>query len=240
MRRVLSALLLLAASSGSAKAAPGDDDPKLARAKLAPDRPATTVRAPEDRRDGEDDPKLARGESAAPRPTRRRWPVITHAVPRFELGYRYLSMTGLDGASQPFHSATLGFYPVSNLIRFGLDTEVAFATDTYSMWTLSEGVALGLQWPARVTPFVEGRFFAGLIGATVAGHSGVSYLYGGGIDGGVHVYYAGRFYITASIGWIHPNYNGIDVSALLANPKSIPPTKLFTSDAFTMKVGLGL
>jgi hypothetical protein len=231
------AIILLCAASGPAAAASLDDedDPKWAR-----DRATATARASEAPRtsEDEDDPKLAR-QTARP-PKRRRWPVITHAVPRFELGYRYLSMNGLDGASEPFHSATLGFYPVSNLIRFGLDTELAFASDPYGMWTLSEGVALGLQWPARVTPFVEGRFYAGLIGATVAGQAGVSYLYGGGIDGGVHVYYAGRFYVTVSVGWTHPIYNGIDVPAFLAHPTSSPPRKEFESDAFTLKVGLGL
>jgi hypothetical protein len=224
-RGVVAIVLLVSAPAGAGGLDLGDDDPKLARG-----RPQGRVVLAD-----EDDPKLARGA-----PRHRGWPRIDHPAPRFKLGYRYLQLASLNGGTVPAHAATLDFYPLSNLIRFGLSTEAGFTNDAYGMWYLAEGASLGLQWPARVTPFIDGRFIAGLIAGTVLGHSAVSYLYGGGVEAGVEVYYARRFYVTIALGWMHPIYSGVDVAALMANPTLDPVRKDFTADSFTLKVGLGL
>jgi hypothetical protein len=224
---VLASVVLFSESAWAGRLDLGDDDPKLARARPQGGRVLAD----------EDDPKLARG---APPARRRGWPRLDHPVPRFKLGYRYLQLASLDGGTVPAHAASLDFYPLSNLIRFGLSTEAGFTSDTYGTWYLAEGASLGLQWPARVTPFLEGRFLAGLIAGTVLGHAAVSYLYGGGVEAGIEVYYAKRFYVTIALGWVHPVYAGVDIAALMANPTSNPPRKDFASDSFTLKVGLGL
>ena len=71
----------------------------------------------------------------------------------------------------------------------------------------------------RVTPFLEGRFVAGIMGGSYMGQAAVSWIYEGGIDTGIEVYYARRFYVSAAIGWAHPVYGGVDVAALNAEPR---------------------
>ena len=100
------------------------------------------------------------------------------------------------------------------------------------------GASLGLQWPMRVTPFLEGRFAAGIFGGVFQGQAVVSWVYEGGIDTGIEVYVARRFYLSAAIGWAHPVYGGVDVAELNQNQTVV--RKDFATDSFTFKVGLGL
>jgi hypothetical protein len=179
----------------------------------------------------EDDPKLSRAE------VRRPWWKPDHAVPRFKLAYRRLVAAGPTGGDAPFDVAELDFYPVSGLVRFGLEGEFGWAGGDYSLWYFTTGVTLGLQYPARVTPFLEGRFVAGLVGGAFMGQAAVSWMYQGGIETGVEIYYWRRYYLSAAIGWVHPVYNGVDVAAL-SNQQVI--LKDFSADSFTFKVGLGL
>jgi hypothetical protein len=181
----------------------------------------------------EDDPKLAR----VPVVARSYWRP-TRPVPRLTLSYRRLWAAGLEGGNQPFDVGEIDFYPVSNLIRFGIEGEFGWAGGNYRLWYAGTGVTLGMQWPARVTPFLVGRFLAGLVGGSFMGSAAVSWIYQGGIDTGVEVYYARRFYISAAIGWVHPVYGGVDVAALNANKVLI--RKDFANDSFTFRVGLGL
>jgi hypothetical protein len=221
---VAAALLLVLAPSARAQA---DDDPKAAR--------GDTRAAPTEQPLDDDDPKLARGAVHK----RFDW-TIRHDVPRFKLAYRYLVAAGLEGGDETFHAAVIDFYPSSGYLRFGLGMELGFAGGKYDAWYWAIGGALGLQWPARVTPFVEGRFNAGLLGGTAAGATAISWIYTGGIDTGIEVYYARRFYVTAAIGWAHPVYSGVDVGWVKAHPGLSPARKDFETDSFTFKVGLGL
>ena len=83
--------------------------------------------------------------------------------------YRRLWLASPDGGDLPFDVAELDFYPVSSFVRFGIEGEVGWGGGTYGLWYFCTGASLGLQWPTRVTPFLEGRFIAGLIGAVVPG-----------------------------------------------------------------------
>jgi hypothetical protein len=225
MRRSIVALsLLLLAPAASAQPNPDDDDPKLAR--------ATPASVPPD----EDDPKLARNASAVHRQLVR----APHPVPRFKLAYRNLVTAGLEGGDLMFHGAELDFYPASHYFRFGLEAEVAFAPSKYDAWYVTTGVAAGVQYPARVTPFIEGRFVAGVLGGSAAGQTAVSYIYTGGLETGIEVYYARRFYVTGAIGWAHPTYAGVDVAWVRAHPGLDPARKEFSTDSLTFKLGVGL
>ncbi len=180
----------------------------------------------------EDDPKLARGA------VHEAWWRTQHDVPRFKLSYRRVWAASPDGGDLPFDVAELDFYPVSRFVRFGLAGEFGYGGGNYGLWYFVTGASLGLQLPMRVTPFLEGRFVAGIIGGTFMGQSAVSWIYEGGIDTGVEVYIARRFYVSAAIGWAHPVYGGVDVAALNENQTVV--RKDFGTDAFTFKVGLGL
>ena len=180
----------------------------------------------------EDDPKLARGEVHAA------WWQRPHDVPRFKLGYRRTWMAAPEGPDLAFDAGALDFYPVSRFVRFGISGEFGWGGGDYGLWYLMTGASLGLQLPMRVTPFLEGRFSAGIVGASLMGQSAVSWIYEGGIDTGVEIYYARRFYVSAAIGWAHPVYGGVDVAQL--NQNQVIVKKDFATDSFTFKVGLGL
>jgi hypothetical protein len=227
--RILLAWLAMGSLFAAPARADADDDPKSARGE--------TLEAPHSLVHDDDDPKTSR----TPAVHKKRSSEITHAVPRVKLAYRYFSTVGLEkGVNLDFHAAELDFYPSSGYLRFGLDTELAFAGGRYDAWYLATGAALGFQYPWRVTPFIEGRFLAGLLGGSAAGATAVSYIYMGGIDSGIELYVASRFYLTASIGWVHPVYSGVDIDWVKLHPGIAPQRKDFSSDSFTFKVGIGL
>ena len=162
-------------------------------------------------------------------------------MPRVKLAYRYFSAVGLEkGVTMGFHIGELDFYPSSGYLRFGLDTEVGYAGGRYDAWFFTTGGALGFQYPWRVTPFLEGRFDAGLLGGSAAGTTAVSWIYMGGLDTGIELYVARRFYFTGAIGWVHSVYSGVDIDWVKAHPGLAPSRKDFSSDSFTVKVGVGL
>jgi hypothetical protein len=229
--RILIAWLIVGASFAAPAFAQADDDPKAARGETF-DLDADHAVVHDD-----DDPKTSR----APALYRRRSWDIRHYVPRAKLAYRNFSTIGLQkGDTLGFHVAELDFYPSSGYLRFGLECQLGFAPGKYDAWFLATGAALGFQYPGRVTPFLEGRFDAGLLGGSAAGATAVSYIYMGGIDTGIELYVTGRFYVTAAIGWVHPVYSGVDIDWVLAHPGMAPARKDFESDSFTFKVGIGL
>jgi hypothetical protein len=179
----------------------------------------------------EDDPKLARGA------LQTSWWTPRHDVPRFKLAYRRTWIAAPENGDLAFDAVALDFYPLSRIVRLGIQGEFGWGGGDYGLWYVVTGAALGLQWPARVTPFLEGRFVAGLIGGAFMGQSAVSWIYTGGIETGVEVYYASRFYVTVALGWAHPVYGGVDVAAL---KQDMIVRKDFATDSLTIKVGLGL
>jgi hypothetical protein len=228
-QRMRIAFLLIAL--GAPAFAQADDDPKAAR---------ETPSASDDSHSvvyDEDDPKASR----APALHKVRSWKITHQVPRVKLAYRYFSTVGLT-KSEGFnwHAGELDYYPSSGYLRFGLDTELGFAGGTYDAWFMATGPVLGFQYPARVTPYLEARFLAGLLGGTAMGATAVSYIYMGGLDTGIELYLGGRFYVTVGIGWVHPVFSAVDLDWVKAHPMLAPARKDFASDSFTVKVGIGL
>jgi hypothetical protein len=221
MRALLVMVLLQAAVAAE------EDDPKWARGTVVEREPAALP--------DEDDPKLSRGVAV-----RRPHPGYDdHPVPRFKLAYRALSTSGLQNDRIDFHAAELDYYPFSGWVRFGLDTELGLAGGAYDAWYFTVGAVLGLQYPWRVTPFLDARFNAGLIGASFMGQSAVSYIYTGGLEAGIELYVVSRLYLTAAVGWAHPVFSGIDINSVIAHPMLDPERKDFAADTFTFKVGFG-
>jgi hypothetical protein len=223
--RILFVWLAATALAGPAWAQ-ADDDPKGS----PPDDTHAVVQ-------DDDEPKSSR----APAIVQRRSSEIQHAVPRVKLSYRYFTTVGLaKGDTLGFHIGELDFYPSSGYLRFGLDAEVGYAGGKYDAWFFTTGAALGFQYPWRVTPFLEGRFDAGLLGGSAAGTTAVSWIYMGGLDTGIELYVARRFYFTGAIGWVHSVYSGVDITWVMMHPGLAPSRKDFNSDSFTVKVGVGL
>jgi hypothetical protein len=204
---------------------------------------ATSTPSPLSDPGGLDDPKLARGTDAA---VQKKAAEPEHPAPAVKLSYRRLSMPNLDGSDLPFNSGQIDMYAISRRwVRIGIEAEVGTGKGTLdgkpsSAWYLAAGLTAGIQYPWRVTPFVEGRFIAGFIGGDIAGQTALSYTYQGGIDSGIELYLVDRFYLSAAIGWVHPVYRGVDFEYARAHPTADPMYRNFASDAFTFKIGLGL
>ncbi len=224
MRLLVVALALVAAGAGPGGGAGADDlgdDPKCARGECLPLRTVPLE---------EDDPKLARGLS-------RRAPTA-----RVDVAYRFLQIADPYGGSLPFHLVEVTGFPVSGIFRLGLSL-TAGGGSRYTSWMADLGVSAGLQYPARVTPYLDLRFSAGVIGAEIVGRKVVSYTYRPTLEGGLEVFVAGRLHLTAAVGWSHPVYGGVDANAIEQaiqmhqNPSyTIEP---FAFDTVTARVGLG-
>jgi hypothetical protein len=219
--------LLGAARAGAARSAEAafedavEDDPKCVRGECLPPRPPPL---------DEDDPKLARG-------LRKRRPTA-----RFELSYRFLQIADPFGGALPMHLVEATGFPVSGIFRLGILLSAGGAP-RYSAWMVDVGLSAGVQYPFRVTPFFDVRFTAGVIGADLFDHKVVSYQYRPSIEGGIEVFLAGGFHLTAAVGWSHPVYGGVDANAVqqMINAGQTPTfeVKDLSFDTVTARVGLG-
>ena len=169
----------------------------------------------------------------------------------FSIGTTWNMPVGLTG----LHLET---YPLSRRwVRIGVGltgglgsaaVEAASATAKYGLL----GVSVGTQYPARVTPFIEGHVAGGfmtatldrpvMIGAlTVNDASGTTWLVVRGLDAGAETYVLGRAYLSFSVGWMRSSWASPDV-----NPYAPPTTSrnlnivTVTADSFLWKVGLGI
>ena len=91
------------------------------------------------------------------------------------------------------------------------DMENAPITLSYGL----AGVTGGFQFPARVTPFVEGTVMGGILSGTldravavpgttasIDDATGATGIYGRGVDIGAEFYTVGRLFLSTSIGWL--------------------------------------
>ena len=182
-----------------------------------------------------------------------------HPNPRLKLSYRRFAIRNVDGTSIWVDGAQLDTYPISRRwVRVGFELEAgageaSIADGGFTCVYGLAGASAGFQYPMRVTPFVEGRFVGGLLGAsidrpltvpgtsvTITSGSAVTWVYGGGIETGIEVYTFGRAYLSGSIGWLHTVWNGIDFPAILRNPAGGLRSIDLEGDSFTFKLGLGI
>jgi hypothetical protein len=209
MRLVVIVFALL----GPAVAAAAVDDPKLARF-------------------GHDDPKLDRGQALVARRNGKARPTV-----RLTLAYRRLTSAGLEADTIDWNAVGLTYYPLSGWVRLGLLAELGVGT-AYDAWYVVGGLSLGAQYPWRVTPFVDARFAAGVLGGSFMGISAVSWTYVGGIEAGAEVFIASRFHFTAAVGWCRPVFNAVDAEQARLDPARAA-RRDFSYDSFTFRLGLG-
>jgi hypothetical protein len=181
-----------------------------------------------------------------------------HSNPRLKLSFRQLTIANLDGGKIPLVGAQLDAYPLSRRwVRLGLELEggagdASLDGHSAGLWYALAGVSLGVQYPARVTPFIDGRCAVGLLGGqlkqaaelgagvSLAKASAVTGMLVGGIDVGIELYVVRRVYVSLAVGWAHPVYRGVDYSAIKANPSAEVTLKDVSADTFTFKLGFGI
>ena len=145
--------------------------------------------------------------------------------PAFKLGLRRFVLPDQAAAESEALLGTLDFYLFSRYVRAGMGAAGGVGrprNDVYALGTL----CAGLQWPARVTPFVEFGLGGGVTyRAMLAGQ--LFWMHTLGADAGVEVYVAGDFYVSAAAGWMRPVLHGAAAGQDLYY------------DTFAMKFGLG-
>jgi len=178
--------------------------------------------------------------------------------PRLALSYRRFPISNLDTTKIPLAGLELDSYVLSTpWLHAGFEFEggtgrAAFADRTVDVKYGLAGVTAGLQIPARISPFIEGRLFGGLLGGSVdqpitipgtsmaiPGTSAATWIYGRGVDVGLDLYAIGPVYVTAAVGWLRTTWRGVDYAAMTANPSAGIQTKDLTADGYTLKLGLG-
>jgi hypothetical protein len=87
-----------------------------------------------------------------------------------------------------------------------------------------------------VTPFVEGRFAAGIIGGSSRGDPLFGWIYLGGLDGGVEVHCFRHFFVATAIGWTRPVYQAVDATSVVHGQGSM---HTFSGDSFALTVAVG-
>ena len=199
-----------------------DDDPKCARGECLPFVPAAI---------DEDDPKLA-----------LRLPPRQRPVARFEASYRYLAMADPYGGALPFHIVELDGFPLSRYFRLGISA-AAGASTREAAYLAELGLGVGVQYPARVTPFLDVKVAAGVIGATIEGHKVASYEYRPTLEAGLEFFMARSFHMTVAVGYAHPVYGGVDANVLKAQIAAgeTPSFAVHAMgwDTVTVRAGLG-
>jgi len=179
------------------------------------------------------------------------------ANPRLKVSYRTFSIAGLDATPMWLQGLQVDAYVVSQRwMRFGIELEGGSGSGTWLGTPASlsyglVGMTVGVQYPARVTPFLEGRFVGGALSGQLDGtlvigntaHTGISaatWIYGGGLETGVEVYLHSRVYVSGALGWMRSTWHGLDVPTMMQNPTGGLVYKDLVNDSFTIKVGLGI
>ncbi len=114
------------------------------------------------------------------------------------------------------------------------------------------GLSLALQFPARVSPFIQGNLAGGLLAGnldgalsipgtsvSLTGGSAATWIYTRGADLGVQLYAFGSLHLTASVGWVRATWRDLDTAAMVAARSTTLRFKDVTNDSFVSKIGVG-
>jgi hypothetical protein len=182
-----------------------------------------------------------------------------HPSPRLKLAERTFSIGNVDSTPLPVGGLELDLYPLSaRWLRGGITAAAGKGQGEMSGSDVSLhygllGVSGGVQYPARVTPFVEGNLSGGLLegsldsalavpgtSLSISGGSAVTWIYGRGVDVGAELYTVGRLYVSGAIGWVRTTWHGPDLAAMAEAPAAGFVFRDYTADSVTFKLGLGI
>ena len=186
-------------------------------------------------------------------------PEPEHANPRLKLSYRRFAISNLDLTEVPLQGLQLDGYPLSmRWVRGGIEIEAGMGRAALNGGAVNVrygmlGATAGFQYPARITPFAEGRLVGGVLGGTqdgvitipgtavaVRGTSAATWITGRGLDFGAEFFASERAYVSASIGWLRTTWGGVDYPAMVRDPSAGVRYKDLSKDSFTFKLGLGI
>lgn len=135
--------------------------------------------------------------------------------PRSFVGYR-LAAFDCVVRSCWYHEAVITIYPIAmagpdagaaRLFRLGLGLEGGGerTLDPQKSWQhhqhLAGVISFGLQYPWRVTPFVDFVATLGAVHRNLYNKDFFDFSYSLGLDFGASIFFYGRYHVTGSVGW---------------------------------------
>ena len=186
---------------------------------------------------------VAASEPAPPAEPATSWP--SGRTPRLGFGYRRFSFVqvGATGAgstngvaaSEPFDSVSLDYYPISNLLRFGLSTQYGWQDGRFNSgngdYFIAESTSLGIQHPGSwASPFAEVFAGGGYMRRYQFDRTIPTAYWQFGIDAGASFFLPEHGYVSLALGYLRP------VNGFLKEQS-------FTSvyvDTWSIKLGFGL
>ncbi len=160
---------------------------------------------------------------------------------RFRLFYKsFQFMCAMEDPACLYNGMGMMFYPTAWLdstgfwrsVRFGIGLMGAGESkqSTSKWWQHNFGLevllALGLQYPARFTPYGEFVLGMGALHRNIYNKDFIEFAYSVGIEAGFEVYLTGHMNLNAAFGWRRSLVNTAGGS--------------FYADSWTVSVGLGL
>jgi hypothetical protein len=241
---VLLASILLAFGR-RARAAEAIDDPKLER-RLGTRQDAPVPAAPVDA------PGAA---TSAPVETLAERPPPSNSsgeqsLPRVKLGYRRFDFVRVGAsdssgtaASEPFDCASIDFYPLSTVVRFGLTTQYGWQSGNMRNngdYFIAQSFSIGGQIPRpEIVPFAEAYGGGGYMRRVQFGRTVPTAYWQIGADVGAEWFFAQHGFLSVALGYLHP-VNGFVTAKTMG---SVTTGSKFTSvfvDTWSFKLGIGL
>lgn len=160
---------------------------------------------------------------------------------RFRLFYKgYQFLCALQNPACMYNGMGFMFYPTAWLdltgfwraVRLGIGLTAAGESkqERTKWWQHNFGMevtlALGLQYPARFTPYGEFVLGLGALHRNIYNKDFIEFAYSAGIEVGFEVYLTGHFNLGAAFGWRYSQVNTAGGS--------------FYANSWTLSVGIGL
>lgn len=151
--------------------------------------------------------------------------------PRLKFGYRTFSVADMGDVEARYHCFAIDAYIYSGIVRAGLGVEGGADSTPRSNFILDGTVNLGVQYPMRITPFLEATVGFGFLRRDVLHEDLFGFIYHVGLEAGAEVFISSRFLVSAALGWRR------QVFKFGENPDVEAAYVYF--DSLTVKVGLG-
>ncbi len=151
--------------------------------------------------------------------------------PSMELSYRTFSISDQADRSQRFHCFAVERIFISRILRLGGGFEGAFDSTPRGDFLLASALRVGIQWPARLTPFLDAVFTFGVLRREILYQDLFSFTWHAGIEGGAYLFVHPRFFLSLALGWRR-------VMVRHGGNEDVETTYFFY-DSLAVRVGLG-
>ena len=179
-------------------------------------------------------------------------------APRLDLSITSFSIGNGAASTVPLQGLELDLYAItSSWLRGGFTLAGGRGNGTISGADVGLrygmlGVAAALQFPIRLSPFIQANLAGGVLAGnldgsvaipgtslSISGGTAATWIYTRGADIGVHLYALGSLHLTASVGWVRATWHAPDTAATVAAQSASLRFKDVTNDSLITKLGIG-